>query len=176
MFCIFSLFFLLSFLSLSISHLFSLSLSIDIYIYIYISIYLSIHIYKSSSFFQVMENNELNRLKLQMIKHKKDRSKLTVLRPVPWGLPGSLRLRNIIIDLQPVEVARAITAMNWSIFSKLKPEEFMEVRWQSPNKNALSPNLCRLATLSDHLSNWITLRLLSLFKANKKVLYTCRVC
>jgi hypothetical protein len=61
----------------------------------------------------------------------------------------------VILDFEPAELARQLTLMDFSIFKKIKPREWIDNNWVKTEKLSNAPNLNKLLQLNNHIVNWI---------------------
>lgn len=65
--------------------------------------------------------------------------------------------RTIALDqLNPVEVARQITLMEFGIFEKITPEELLTLGWATDSKEWVAPNITQLISKSNSITEWVT--------------------
>jgi son of sevenless-like protein len=79
--------------------------------------------------------------------------------PPPPVLPRSLKKLKLI-DLDPLEVARQLTLVEYSLFSRLIYTEFLNKAWSAEKGNseeakARAPNLRRMIDMSNSITGWI---------------------
>jgi hypothetical protein len=66
----------------------------------------------------------------------------------------------VILDFEPAELARQMTLMEFSIFKKVKPREWIDNNWVKTEKLSNAPNVCKLSQLDNHIVNWIVSELI----------------
>jgi len=65
--------------------------------------------------------------------------------------------RNITLDqLNPIEVARQITILEFSIFEKITPEELLSLGWMTDSKEWVAPNITQIISKSNSITEWVT--------------------
>ena len=58
-------------------------------------------------------------------------------------------------DLDPLEVARQITVIEFELFCNIKPREFLDLGWMKEDKEVRAPNILRMAHWSNHVIHWL---------------------
>jgi len=107
-----------------------------------------------------------NSLKLKLLRLKKQAKKAASV-PTAWtgvSIPENIVLKNFLSSgfaLGP-EFAQTITAVQWCFFSRVQPDEFVDLAWQAEHARIKAPNLHALARFHNQLSFLLAQRLLSL--------------
>ncbi|KAI0983606.1 hypothetical protein GJ496_009444, partial [Pomphorhynchus laevis] len=60
-----------------------------------------------------------------------------------------------ILTLHPIELARQITLLEWSIFRRISIEELLNKNWQRKDKETVAPNIFQMTKLWNKLSFWV---------------------
>ena len=47
-------------------------------------------------------------------------------------------------ELDPLEIARQLTIVEWDLYSRIVPKELLSLSWQKKDKELKSPNLLRM--------------------------------
>jgi hypothetical protein len=61
----------------------------------------------------------------------------------------------VLLDFEPEELARQMTLMDFSIFKKVEPREWIDNNWVKTEKLFNAPNVCKLAQLGNHFGRWL---------------------
>lgn len=61
----------------------------------------------------------------------------------------------LFVDLEPLEIARQMTLMDWRIFSRIKPVELLNCAWSSEKLRHRSPNVLATSHTFNKWSNWV---------------------
>eukprot|EP01114_Cavostelium_apophysatum_P018878 TRINITY_DN5933_c0_g1_i1.p1 TRINITY_DN5933_c0_g1~~TRINITY_DN5933_c0_g1_i1.p1 ORF type:complete len:537 (+),score=114.94 TRINITY_DN5933_c0_g1_i1:70-1680(+) len=61
----------------------------------------------------------------------------------------------VLIDIDPLEVARQLTLIEYDLYSKIIPKECLNQNWTRPDKEALSPHVVALIERFNTTSNWV---------------------
>eukprot|EP00727_Mastigamoeba_balamuthi_P001078 m51a1_g10968 putative mis5 protein (1716) ;mRNA; r:253454-262202 len=59
-------------------------------------------------------------------------------------------------EMEPVEVARQLTLIEFDIFHSIKPKEFLGLSWSRRDKETKSPNILQMVNRFNLVSGWIT--------------------
>jgi hypothetical protein len=75
-----------------------------------------------------------------------------------WGLSaksedGSLKLK--LTDCDPLEVARQLTLIEFDLFTKIRPREFVGLSWMKEDKEIKAPNIIKMVRWSNHVIKWL---------------------
>jgi hypothetical protein len=65
------------------------------------------------------------------------------------------------LDIDPQELARQITILDFILFSAIQPREFLGLGWMKEDKEARSPNIVKMTTWSNHIVSWLTTEIVS---------------
>ena len=76
-----------------------------------------------------------------------------IAAPSMSDIKTSLKFK--LADLDPLEVARQITLIEYDLFSKIKPREFVGLSWMKDDKETLAPNIMKMIRWSNHIITWI---------------------
>ncbi|KAI9138851.1 ras guanine nucleotide exchange factor domain-containing protein [Paraphysoderma sedebokerense] len=60
-----------------------------------------------------------------------------------------------IADLDPLELARQITLIEFDLFRNLKPFEFLDQAWMKEDKTVKAPNILKMSAWSNHVVHWV---------------------
>lgn len=71
-------------------------------------------------------------------------------------------------DIEPVELARQMTLLDYALFQKIRPSEYNNVAWTKKNKEIASPNLLRFIRRFNDVSIWVQNTILSGKSAKKR--------
>jgi len=82
-----------------------------------------------------------------------------------------------ILNLDSKEVARQLTLLDWDIFEKLKPSEFLNKAWSHPIlKKLKAENVLNMIHRFNDLSKWTIFSILNYPVLKKKSKRICKVC
>lgn len=95
------------------------------------------------------------------------------MRPssMSWASMGSnrqddsgtnLNLRLKLVDLDPLEMARQLTLIEFDLFCKIKPREFVGLSWMKDDKEVRAPNIIKMVRWSNHVIQWLVTEIVSL--------------
>eukprot|EP01119_Soliformovum_irregulare_P023169 TRINITY_DN8065_c0_g1_i1.p1 TRINITY_DN8065_c0_g1~~TRINITY_DN8065_c0_g1_i1.p1 ORF type:complete len:496 (+),score=148.35 TRINITY_DN8065_c0_g1_i1:166-1488(+) len=57
--------------------------------------------------------------------------------------------------LEPVEIARQLTLVEWGLFKPIAPKELLSLSWQKSDAETRSPNLLKMIRRFNDVSNWV---------------------
>eukprot|EP00158_Paraphelidium_tribonemae_P006171 Partr_v1_DN27709_c1_g1_i1_m67015 putative Son of sevenless homolog len=60
-----------------------------------------------------------------------------------------------LADLDPLEVARQLTLIEYHLFTAIKPDEFLDQAWMKEDKEIKAPNICEMTQWSNRVTRWI---------------------
>lgn len=60
------------------------------------------------------------------------------------------------IDLDPTEVARQVTLLEFDLFLQIRPREFVDLSWTKDDKETRAPGILKMAQFSNHIIHWLT--------------------
>ncbi|KAJ3035399.1 hypothetical protein HDV00_003997 [Rhizophlyctis rosea] len=78
---------------------------------------------------------------------------------MPWGAGkkggegDDVKLK--LVDLEPVEIARQMTLLEFDLFKAVKPREFLGLAWMKDDKETRAPNITRMTRWSNHVIHWV---------------------
>ncbi|KAI3633678.1 hypothetical protein MIR68_008625 [Amoeboaphelidium protococcarum] len=83
---------------------------------------------------------------------------------------GKLRLSDVrsedlnlkLTDLEPLEVARQMTLVEFELFSNIRPTEFLNQAWMKADKEIKAPNICNMTKWSNHITRWVVTEIISI--------------
>jgi hypothetical protein len=67
--------------------------------------------------------------------------------------PDDFRLK--FTDIDPCELARQITLIEYQLFDAIQPREFMDQAWMKPGKEKRAPNICNMTRWCNHITRWV---------------------
>lgn len=67
-----------------------------------------------------------------------------------WG--EDLKLKHF--DLEPIEIARQMTLVEYELFTAINPTEFLDQAWMKDDKEKRAPNICNMTKWSNHVGFW----------------------
>ncbi|KAJ3416526.1 hypothetical protein HDV05_001263 [Chytridiales sp. JEL 0842] len=73
---------------------------------------------------------------------------------------GEIKLR--FGELDPVEIARQLTLIEFELFASMKPREFLDLAWMKDDKETRAPNITKMIQWSNHVVNWIVSEIVSI--------------
>jgi hypothetical protein len=56
-----------------------------------------------------------------------------------------------LADLEPLEIARQLTLIEYELFTAIKPTEFLDQAWMKDDKEQRAPNICNMTRWSNHV-------------------------
>ena len=74
-----------------------------------------------------------------------------------------------IIDLHPLEVARQLTLLEFDLFTAIEMSELMGLRWNTPEKEVVSPNVMKMIRRFNQTSLWVQTILLRIENKQHRV-------
>ena len=107
-------------------------------------------------------------------KHSKEGSNARPMS-IAWGsmsvkaedIPVSSRLK--LSDLDPLEIARQLTLIEFDLFRKIKvvylliqAREFVGLSWMKDDKEVRAPNIIKMVRWSNHVIQWLVTEIVSL--------------
>ena len=60
-----------------------------------------------------------------------------------------------LADLDPIEVARQLTLLEYDLYCKIKPREFTGLAWMKDHKEVRAPNIIKMVRWSNHVIKWL---------------------
>ena len=66
-----------------------------------------------------------------------------------------------VFDFDPEEIARQLTIIDFSLFSKIKPAELLNQAWQKQKYKHRAQNILRLVERMNNLTLWVATTILS---------------
>jgi hypothetical protein len=66
---------------------------------------------------------------------------------------GPIKLK--LADCDPLEIARQLTLIEFELFSKIKPREFVGLSWMKDDKEQKAPNIIKMVRWSNHVIKWL---------------------
>jgi hypothetical protein len=66
-----------------------------------------------------------------------------------------------LLEIDPQEMARQITILDFLLFSAIQPREFLGLGWLKGDKDLRSPNIVKMTTWSNHIVSWLTTEILA---------------
>lgn len=71
------------------------------------------------------------------------------------GLFGAIKKDSPIMKWPLLEIARQITLIDFTIFSKIEPKECLNQAWNKGNRETKAPNIYKMINWFNLLSNWV---------------------
>lgn len=86
-----------------------------------------------------------------------------------FGFKGS---KNVIgglrfIDIDPLELARQITLIEFDLFKAVKPREYLDLEWMKKDKETKAANIMRMTRWSNHIVAWLISEVVSVVDNQK---------
>src|SRR3990167_5926144 len=77
--------------------------------------------------------------------------------PPPPILPQNVTANNKsnILTYSAKELARQLTLIEYRLFAAINPSECVSQHWMSKNKEALAPNILKMISRFNDVSNWV---------------------
>jgi len=72
--------------------------------------------------------------------------------------PTHLKLQ----DLDPIEIARQCTLLEYEIFKNIKATEFLDQAWLKENKLTAAPGICEMSSWSTKITKWVISEIVSI--------------
>jgi len=87
---------------------------------------------------------------------------VTFPEPPPTSVvPPNLDFENCTVEiLDPVELARQLTLIEFELYQKIEPKELLNLNWMSKQKEQRSPGVLRQIRRFNEVSNWVSTSLL----------------
>ncbi|KAJ8329055.1 hypothetical protein O5D80_003008 [Batrachochytrium dendrobatidis] len=105
----------------------------------------------------------LKRVSTDIASNRESKMMETVSRPIsaPWSafnkkseiFMDDLKLK--MVDLDPIEVARQLTLIEFELFNAIKAREFLDLAWMKDDKETRAPNIIRMVRWSNHVVHWL---------------------
>ncbi|KAI8929333.1 ras guanine nucleotide exchange factor domain-containing protein [Entophlyctis helioformis] len=96
----------------------------------------------------------------------------SVPRPIsaPWSAFGKkssdmaldLDVKLKLAELDPLEVARQLTLIEFELFAAIKAREFLDLAWMKDDKETKAPNIIRMVRWSNHVVHWLVTEIVSI--------------
>eukprot|EP01080_Neovahlkampfia_damariscottae_P001247 gene1247-11336_t len=102
-------------------------------------------------------NQIKSKLEKKLLGTEKDATQTTFSKEAdPSIIPKDLKSSTVFVFTQwdPLEIARQITLIEYSIFRKITPKECFNLSWTKKNKEQTSPNIVELTKRFNDLSYW----------------------
>lgn len=113
--------------------------------------------------------SDLRRKQLRMLEWTSPSSKDELRRegrPPPPILPKSMGKKELLLlDIEPLELARQITLAEYDIFRRISPSEFYRKAWEKKDR---APNVNALIVRFNLLSYWVASEILSAVDAKAR--------
>ncbi|KAJ3318353.1 hypothetical protein HDV06_000533 [Boothiomyces sp. JEL0866] len=74
--------------------------------------------------------------------------------------PNAIKLKMNEID--PLELARQLTLIEYELFTCIKPREFVGLSWMKDDKEIRAPNIIRMVRWSNHVIQWLVTEIVTL--------------
>ena len=71
-------------------------------------------------------------------------------------------------DLDPTEIARQLTLIEWNLFRRIAPKELLSLSWSKKDKEFRSPNVLKMIARFNEVSNWICVQILTELDVKKR--------
>ncbi|KAI3658394.1 hypothetical protein MP638_001394 [Amoeboaphelidium occidentale] len=84
-------------------------------------------------------------------------------------VPKSLEFLDIM-SIDPLEMARQITILQWNLFTVIQPSECLNQAWNKPDLHHLSPNIRAMIKFSNFLVQWVSTEIVSLRNVRSRAL------
>ncbi|KNC73671.1 hypothetical protein SARC_13770, partial [Sphaeroforma arctica JP610] len=95
---------------------------------------------------------------------------LTIQQPPPKPLVDvNFKKISNVTDIDPLEVARQLTMVEWDIFRKIKPKETMSLSWNIKEKQHLSRNILNMINRANEMAIWVATLILQCTSTKKRV-------
>uniref|UniRef100_A0A6B2KXG8 Ras-GEF domain-containing protein n=1 Tax=Arcella intermedia TaxID=1963864 RepID=A0A6B2KXG8_9EUKA len=125
---------------------------------------------------KLLQSEEKTQLAQDMIR-RIEKSKKSVIKNSRIGTTGPELLLPSDVNVNvmlfpPEEIARQITISEWKIWEAIKPWEFLDLKWQKPNKKELAPNILAFTERFNYINAWVatTVCLTENFKSRVKII------
>jgi len=80
--------------------------------------------------------------------------------PPPSFLPNPTLTKLELTDIRPIELARQMTLLEYELFKKINPSEFLNQAWTKSSRRKTSPNICAVTDQFNNVSAWIATEIL----------------
>ena len=78
---------------------------------------------------------------------------------IPKPIKNNINIQSII-DIDPKELARQLTLLEFSLFSSIQSREFLDLGWMKDDKESRSPNIVKFTNWSNHVVGWLMTEIL----------------
>ena len=75
----------------------------------------------------------------------------------------------VLLDFEPEELAKQLTLMEFLIFQQIQLREYINSNWKGPEKTFLSPNICKISDLGNHIVRWLVSEILLVYDFDLRV-------
>lgn len=79
--------------------------------------------------------------------------------------PRTLKLE----DINPVELARQLTLMEFTVFQKVNAEELLGLGWMKDSKEWTAPNITQIISRSNQVTDWVTTYIITTPNLKKRI-------
>lgn len=76
--------------------------------------------------------------------------------------PNQSTVQLKLSDIDPLEAARQLTLIEFDLFRKINPREFVGLSWMKEDKETRAPNIIRMVRWSNHVIQWLVTEIVSL--------------
>ena len=90
------------------------------------------------------------------------RRKLPKFTKSGFSILKKIDFKNICVcEIEPMEIVRHLTAVDWKLVKKIKTTELLKKAWSFPDKETQSPNIVRLITSFNKTAQWVASEILT---------------
>jgi len=84
--------------------------------------------------------------------------------------PYTLNFKDLtVLDIAPLEMARQLTIIEYSMFRKIQPKECLQQAWTGGERQIRAPNIYAIITRFNRVSNWVSSEIVSEGKLKQRV-------
>lgn len=77
-------------------------------------------------------------------------------------LDGGEDIKIKLAELDPLEVARQLTLIEFELFMNIKPREFLDLAWMKDDKEQKAPNIIKMVRWSNHVIHWLVTEIVTI--------------
>ncbi|KAJ3293067.1 hypothetical protein HK104_004763 [Borealophlyctis nickersoniae] len=93
----------------------------------------------------------------------------------PWAPFAKSKLSDLseetiklkLTDIEPLELARQITLIEFNLFKAIKPRELLDLAWMKDDKETRAPNITCMSRWSNHMIHWIVSEIVTVKESSK---------
>lgn len=75
--------------------------------------------------------------------------------PVPKSIIPTVTSNLTLVDMDPIEIARQITLIEFEVFKAISPTQCLNQAWIKQNKQDIAPDVLKMIRFSNDISAWV---------------------